>query len=74
MTTLNDTIDLDPARATDCFQDRLASRNADVHLSAAGKVQGERLAHALRQQRIGRINSSPNEERAKPPSSWRSFW
>lgn len=30
--------------ATDCFQDRLAGRNADVHLSAAGKIQGERLA------------------------------
>jgi broad specificity phosphatase PhoE len=30
--------------ATDCFQDRLAGRNADVHLSAAGIIQGERLA------------------------------
>jgi hypothetical protein len=29
--------------ATDCFQDRLAGRNVDVHLSAAGKIQGERL-------------------------------
>jgi broad specificity phosphatase PhoE len=45
--------------ATDCSQDRLAGRNADVHLSADGKVQGKRLAHGLRQQRIGRIYSSP---------------
>jgi broad specificity phosphatase PhoE len=45
--------------ATDCSQDRLAGRNVDVHLSADGKVQGERLAHGLRQQRIGRIYSSP---------------
>jgi broad specificity phosphatase PhoE len=45
--------------ATDCFQDRLAGRNANVHPSGAGKVQGERLAHGLRQQRIGRIYSSP---------------
>ena len=26
--------------ATDCFQDRVAGRNADVHLSAAGKFRG----------------------------------
>ena len=45
--------------ATDCFASRLAGRDADVHLSAAGKVQGQRLAHALMRQRIGKIYSSP---------------
>jgi broad specificity phosphatase PhoE len=45
--------------ATDCFGSRLAGRNADVHLSAAGKIKGERLARALKQQRIGEIYSSP---------------
>src|SRR5918999_3249182 len=45
--------------ATDSFGSRLAGRNADVHLSAAGKIQGERLALALKQQRIGEIYSSP---------------
>jgi broad specificity phosphatase PhoE len=45
--------------ATDCFGSQLAGRNGDVHLSAAGKIQGERLARALKQQRIGEIYSSP---------------
>jgi broad specificity phosphatase PhoE len=45
--------------ATDCFASRLAGRDADVHLSAVGKIQGQRLAHALTQQRIGEIYSSP---------------
>jgi broad specificity phosphatase PhoE len=45
--------------ATDSFGSRLAGRNADVHLSAAGKIQGERLGHALKQQGIGEIYSSP---------------
>ena len=45
--------------ATNFFQDRLAGRNTDVHLSAAGRIQGERLAYSLRQQNIGGIYSSP---------------
>jgi len=45
--------------ATDCFASRLAGRDADVHLSAEGKIQGQRLAHALKEQRIGKIYSSP---------------
>jgi probable phosphoglycerate mutase len=45
--------------ATDCFARRLAGRDASVHLSAAGKVQGQRLAHSLKQQGIGKIYSSP---------------
>ena len=45
--------------ATDCFASRLAGRDASVHLSAAGKVQGQRLAHSLKQQGIGKIYSSP---------------
>jgi broad specificity phosphatase PhoE len=45
--------------ATDGFASRLAGRDADVHLSAEGKIQGQRLAHALMRQRIGKIYSSP---------------
>ena len=45
--------------ATDSFASRLAGRDANVHLSAAGKVQGGRLAHSLKPQRIGKIYSSP---------------
>ena len=45
--------------ATDCLASRLAGRDANVHLSVAGKVQGQRLAHSLKQQRIGKIYSSP---------------
>ena len=45
--------------ATDCFASRLAGRDASVHLSAAGKVQGQRLAHSLHQQGIAKIYSSP---------------
>lgn len=45
--------------ATDCAASRLAGRDANVHLSAAGQVQGQRLAHSLKQRRIGKIYSSP---------------
>jgi broad specificity phosphatase PhoE len=45
--------------ATDGFASRLAGRDANVHLSAAGKIHGQRLAHSLKQQGIGRIYSSP---------------
>jgi probable phosphoglycerate mutase len=45
--------------ATDCAASRLAGRDANVHLSAAGKVQGQRLAHSLKQRRIGKVYSSP---------------
>lgn len=45
--------------ATDCFASRLAGRDADVHLSAEGEIQGLRLAHTLKEQRIGKIYSSP---------------
>jgi len=45
--------------ATDCLATRLAGRDAEVHLSAAGKVQGQRLAHSLKQQGIAKIYSSP---------------
>jgi broad specificity phosphatase PhoE len=45
--------------ATDGFASRVAGRDASVHLSAAGKIHGQRLAHSLKQQGIGRIYSSP---------------
>jgi broad specificity phosphatase PhoE len=45
--------------ATDCFASRLAGRDDNVHLSAAGRVQGQRLAHSLRRRGIGKIYSSP---------------
>jgi broad specificity phosphatase PhoE len=45
--------------ATDCLASRLAGRDANVHLSAAGKVQGQRLARSLKQLRLGKIYSSP---------------
>ncbi len=45
--------------ATDCVASRLAGRDSNVHLNAAGKVQGQRLAHSLKQLRIGKIYSSP---------------
>ncbi len=45
--------------ATDCFLSHLAGRDANVHLSAAGRVQGRRLAHSLKRQGIGKIYSSP---------------
>ena len=45
--------------ATDCVATRLAGRDPNVHLSAAGRVQGRRLAHSLKQQRIAKIYSSP---------------
>src|SRR5918992_6339647 len=45
--------------ATDCFSSRLAGRDANVHLSAAGRVEGRRLAHSLKRQGIGKIYSSP---------------
>ena len=45
--------------AAECFASRLAGRDANVHLSAAGRVQGRRLAHSLKQQGIGKIYSSP---------------
>jgi broad specificity phosphatase PhoE len=45
--------------ATDCFASRLAGRDDNVHLSAAGRVQGQRLAHSLKRQGIGKIYSSP---------------
>jgi probable phosphoglycerate mutase len=45
--------------ATDCVATRLAGRDDNVHLSAAGKVQGQRLAHSLKRQGIGKIYSSP---------------
>jgi probable phosphoglycerate mutase len=45
--------------ATDCFASRLAGRDANVHLSAAGKLQGQRLARSLKQLGIGKIYSSP---------------
>ena len=44
---------------TDCVASCLAGRDANVHLSAAGKIQGQRLAHSLKQQGIGKIYSSP---------------
>jgi broad specificity phosphatase PhoE len=49
--------------ATDCFQDRLAGRNADVHLSAAGKIQGQRLAPGP---------AEPSEE-LREIEQWREF-
>ena len=45
--------------ATDCVPSRLAGRDANVHLNAAGKVQGQRLARSLKQLGIGKIYSSP---------------
>jgi broad specificity phosphatase PhoE len=45
--------------ATDCVPNRLAGRDANVHLSADGKVQGQRLAHSSKQLGIGQIYSSP---------------
>ena len=45
--------------ATDCIANRLAGRDANVHLSAPGKIHGQRLAHSLKQQGIGKIYSSP---------------
>ena len=45
--------------ATDCVASRLAGRDANVRLSAAGKIHGQRLAHSLKQQGIGKIYSSP---------------
>jgi probable phosphoglycerate mutase len=45
--------------ATDSLATRLAGRNSEVHLNAAGKVQGQRLAHSLKQQGIAKIYSSP---------------
>lgn len=45
--------------ATDYLQSHLAGRDANVHLSAAGKVQGERLASALKRQTIAKVYSSP---------------
>ena len=45
--------------ATDGFASRLAGRDANVHLSAAGKINGQRLAHSLKQHGIGKIYSSP---------------
>ena len=39
--------------AADCFQDRLAGRNADVHLSTAGKIDGEPLTPMLPQHCLG---------------------
>jgi broad specificity phosphatase PhoE len=44
---------------TDCVASCLAGRDANVHLSAAGKIHGQRLAHSLKQQGIGKIYSSP---------------
>jgi broad specificity phosphatase PhoE len=45
--------------ATDCIRSRLAGRDANVHLNAAGKVQGQRLARSLKQLGIGKLYSSP---------------
>jgi broad specificity phosphatase PhoE len=45
--------------ATNCVASRLAGRDANVHLSAAAKIHGQRLAHCLKQQGIGKIYSSP---------------
>ncbi len=45
--------------ATDCVPSRLAGRDANVHLSAAGRIQGQRLARSLKQLGIGKIYSSP---------------
>lgn len=45
--------------ATGCVASRLAGRDPNVHLSAAGKGQSRRLAHSLKQHRIGKIYSSP---------------
>jgi broad specificity phosphatase PhoE len=45
--------------ATDCFASRLAGRDDNVHLSAVGRVQGQRLAHSLKRRGIGKIYSSP---------------
>lgn len=45
--------------ATDCHASRLAGRDANVHLSAAGRVQGQRLTQSLRRQGIDKIYSSP---------------
>jgi len=45
--------------ATDCVPSRLPGRDENVHLSAAGKVQGQRLALSLKQLGIGKIYSSP---------------
>jgi broad specificity phosphatase PhoE len=41
------------------FQVVLPAGNANVHLSAAGRVQGRRLAHSLKRQGIGKIYRSP---------------
>jgi len=45
--------------AIDGFASHLAGRDGNVHLSAAGKVQGQRLAQSLKGQGIGKIYSSP---------------
>ena len=45
--------------ATDCVPSRLAGRDANVHLNAAGRIQGQRLARSLKQLGIGKIYSSP---------------
>jgi probable phosphoglycerate mutase len=45
--------------ATDCVASRLAGRDANVHLSAAGTLQGRRLARSLKQLGIAQVYSSP---------------
>lgn len=45
--------------ATDSVSSRLAGRDANVHLSASGRPQGQRLARSLKQRGIARVYSSP---------------
>ena len=45
--------------ATDCVATRIAGRDANVHLSAGGMLQGQRLARSLRQLGIAQVYSSP---------------
>ena len=45
--------------ATDCVATRIAGRDANVHLSAGGTLQGRRLARSLKQLDIAQVYSSP---------------
>jgi broad specificity phosphatase PhoE len=45
--------------ATDCVATRIAGRDANVHLSAGGTLQGRRLARSLKQLGIAQVYSSP---------------
>ncbi|HEX2244236.1 MAG TPA: histidine phosphatase family protein [Gammaproteobacteria bacterium] len=45
--------------ATDCFATRIAGRDANVHLSASGTLQGQHLARSLKQLGIAKVYSSP---------------